>query len=80
MINNKHTTCSDKIEKGMIIRRRLATDYTNFTHKSHIFKAFSEINSGRLVPIHRNAVSRFAMFTDLKQPKVVLFVLIQKNL
>ena len=30
-----------------------ATDCTDFTHKSHILKAF---------------VSRFAMFTDLKQP------------
>jgi len=42
MINNKHTTCSDKIGKGMIIKRRLATDYTNFTHKSHIFKGIRE--------------------------------------
>ena len=26
----------------MIIRRRLAADYTNFTHKSHIFKGIRE--------------------------------------
>ena len=46
MINNKHTTCSDKIGKGMIKRRRLATDYTNFTHKSHIFKGISRSKFG----------------------------------
>jgi len=28
MINNKHTTCSDKIGKGMILKKRLATDCT----------------------------------------------------
>jgi len=47
-----------------IIEKILATDFTNFTHKSHILKAF---------------VSRFAMFTDLKQPLVVLLVLLQKK-
>ena len=45
--------------------RNNATDCTNFTHKSHILMAF---------------VNRFAMFTDLKQPLVVLSVLFQKNL
>ena len=38
----KHSRPQIRTHKGMIIEKKLATDYTNFTHKSHIFKGIRE--------------------------------------
>ena len=38
----KHSRPQIRTHKGMIIEKKLATDYTNFTHKSHNFKGIRE--------------------------------------
>ena len=38
----KHSRPQIRTHKEMIIEKKLATDCTNFTHKSHIFKGIRE--------------------------------------
>jgi len=47
-----------RTHKGMIMKKRLATDCTNFTHKSHIFKGIRE----SLRYVHRFETTRGCFF------------------
>ena len=42
----KHSRPQIRTHKGMIIEKKLATDCTNFTHKSNVFKGISRSKFG----------------------------------